>query len=140
MFPIHVRIVVRMVLDTLIPLALMSFFNYIDYPSLVVVRQVLAQTAARCTRAEVSAKCSKEQTRSRHISCVNVYRYVYPILYWHQTDIKIEDSETEIDSVSEAGHSREGQCKQKQLRDAEIHEVIFGLSFPKGAAAAHIGS
>lgn len=65
---------------------------------------------------------------------------MYPIPYWHQTDIKIQDSEMEIDSVSEAGHSREGQCKQKQLRDTEIHEVIFGLSFPKGAAAAHIGS
>lgn len=48
MFPIHVRIVARMVLHALILLALMSFFNYIDYTSLVLVRQVLALTAARC--------------------------------------------------------------------------------------------
>lgn len=48
----------------------------------------------------------------------------------------MEDSETEMDSVSRLGHFREGQCKGKQLRDAEADKVIFGLSFPKGAAAA----
>lgn len=41
----------------------------------------------------------------------------------------------EMDLVSRLEHSREGHCKGKQLRDAEIDEVIFGLSFPEGGAA-----
>lgn len=46
----------------------------------------------------------------------------------------------EMDSVSTIGHSKEKQCKQKQLRDTAIHETVSGLSFQKGAAAAYTGS
>lgn len=46
----------------------------------------------------------------------------------------------QMGSVNKVGHSKEEQCKQNQLKDAAIYEAVSGLSFQKGAAAAHTGS